>query len=321
MAEIANPHDRLFKALLDRPSAAGALLRERLPAEVAARLSDDPPELVPQTFVDPGLAEVYTDRLYRVRLLDGRPALIYALVEHKSWLDPRVGLQLLRYLVRVLEWADAEATGKGPLPAVVPLVIYHGKAAWPGPGRFLSLVDADEALSPHLLDFRYEIVDLGRVDDEDLSRHVELRLGLLLLKHVFLGTDLGRLLDEEAVATLQRDRDFLAMLVRYLLRVLGREKRPMIIDMVSRVYPGQGEAVVASYGEELINEGKRLGFIEGKTEGKAELLLAQMRRRFGPVPEPWRQVVLAAAPAQLDAWADAIFDAASIEALLASRPH
>ena len=34
-------HDQFFKRLLDKPGAAGALLRERLPPEIAARLADE----------------------------------------------------------------------------------------------------------------------------------------------------------------------------------------------------------------------------------------------------------------------------------------
>ncbi|MBF0272135.1 MAG: Rpn family recombination-promoting nuclease/putative transposase [Magnetococcales bacterium] len=41
MSEISQPHDRLFKALLSSPDTAGALLRERLPPEVAELLASE----------------------------------------------------------------------------------------------------------------------------------------------------------------------------------------------------------------------------------------------------------------------------------------
>lgn len=52
-------HDQFFKRLLDKPGAAGALLRERL--------SDEPPELLSGSFVATELREYRTDRLYRAR--------------------------------------------------------------------------------------------------------------------------------------------------------------------------------------------------------------------------------------------------------------
>ena len=117
-------HDQLFQQLLDKPSVAGTLLRERLPAEVVKLLADEPPELVPGTFVSRRLRGYRTDRLYRTRTVAGRPVLIFALIEHKSHPEPRIALQLLGYQCQILErWAKQEGNSPDgsilPLPAVV----------------------------------------------------------------------------------------------------------------------------------------------------------------------------------------------------------
>ena len=39
MTDPTQPHDKLFKGLLDQPGTAGALLRERLPAEISSLLN------------------------------------------------------------------------------------------------------------------------------------------------------------------------------------------------------------------------------------------------------------------------------------------
>jgi hypothetical protein len=44
-------HDQFFKRLLDKPGAAGALLKERLLPDVVALLTDEPPELLSGSFV------------------------------------------------------------------------------------------------------------------------------------------------------------------------------------------------------------------------------------------------------------------------------
>lgn len=95
-------HDQYFKRLLDRPGTAAALLRERLPPSLAARLTDDPPEPLPTSFISDELDESRTDRLYRAWTRDGAPVLVYTLVEHKSAPDQRLGLQLLGYRTRIL---------------------------------------------------------------------------------------------------------------------------------------------------------------------------------------------------------------------------
>ena len=58
------------------------------------------------------------------------------------------------------------------------------------------------------------------------------------------------------------------------------------------------------------------GEVKGKAEGKAESLKRLLVRRFGPLPVWATQRIDAAPIAQLDAWLDGIFDAASVEALI-----
>ena len=103
-SRLIRRHDQFFRRLLDHPGAAGALLRERLPAAVAERLAPGAPELVPGSFVDGELREYRTDRLYRVRTLEGDTAFIYTLIEHKILPDPGIRLQLLGYMTRIWKW-------------------------------------------------------------------------------------------------------------------------------------------------------------------------------------------------------------------------
>ena len=51
-SRLIKRHDQFFKRLLDQAGTAGALIRERLPAVVAERLSSGAPELVSGSFVD-----------------------------------------------------------------------------------------------------------------------------------------------------------------------------------------------------------------------------------------------------------------------------
>jgi len=61
---------------------------------------------------------------------------------------------------------------------------------------------------------------------------------------------------------------------------------------------------------------KNEGLAEGKAEGKIELLKRQLIRRFSSLPDWAITKIESANVAQLEAWAEAIFDAQSIEQLL-----
>ncbi|WP_029006947.1 Rpn family recombination-promoting nuclease/putative transposase [Azospirillum halopraeferens] len=117
-----------------------------------------------------------------MRLRSGEAAFLYALVEHKSTLDPGLPLLLLGYMVRIWQ----RTVGRDPaavraLPAILPLVVYHGARAWTVPTAFRDLIAADDSVRRHHLDFAYVLADLGRIDDERLSDLTTMRAGLLAL--------------------------------------------------------------------------------------------------------------------------------------------
>ncbi|EWY40399.1 hypothetical protein N825_36975 [Skermanella stibiiresistens SB22] len=332
-SRVIRRHDQFFKLLLDQPGAAGTLLRERLPVEVSSRLSAEDPELVNTSFVDAELRERRADRLYRVRLRDGRQALIYVLVEHKSAPDPRIGLQLLIYMVRIWEWWERhegkDANGKPRLlPVILPLVVYHGHAEWRVPLDFADGFDVDDdTLRPYLVDFRYSLADLGRIDDAALSDQNALRVGLLILKHGDGGGDIRETLLRLGRAEAALGVDDLAILVRYIIAEPNKIEPGLLRDVLKEIVPGQ-ETRIMSIAAEMwkaegmadgIKIGQAQGKVQGKAEGKAEILLRQFRRRFRTVPEAVSEKVLHAHDDDLNMWAENILDASSLDMVFSPR--
>ncbi len=166
-------------------------------------------------------------------------------------------------------------------------------------------------MRPHLLDFPYGIVDLGRIDDAERSGSALLRFGLRLLKHVFLETDPRALVDEAAVAVLRADPDFFVAALRYIIRTYRGAERP-----------DEEAETMSTWAEELLRGGEARGMAKGKAEGKAETLLRQMRRRFGTVPEAAAVAVQSATAEQLDQWLDNFVDAPTVDAVFGKiRPN
>src|SRR3954452_6616929 len=181
-------HDAFFRALMDEPGVAAALLREHLPAEVATLLRPDAPELLDAHFVGAHLRHSQADRLYRARALGGGEVYVYVLLEHKSAPDPEVGVQLLGYLAEIWRRLDRQRLERsgvvgGDRVPIVPLVIYHGAREWTVPLSFGETMAADLTLRPYLPDFTYALLDLGQVPDERLSSQRVARGGLRVLKY------------------------------------------------------------------------------------------------------------------------------------------
>lgn len=320
---MAITHDGFFKSLLDEPGAAGALLRERLPPEVAAQLAPGEPELVHASFVDPALAQRHSDRLYRVRLLGGGVAFVYCLVEHKSSCDPRVALQLLVYLTRVFERLAAEVKAPGPLPPVIALVVYHGRKPWSAPARFTGLLAGGAELKHQLLDFPVHVLDVGFVPEATLSRHRVLAVGLLLMKYA-MRTDKGEVVETMTALLLEMrglPRGTLERFWRYISSRYEAADRKAIQRALRRTMPDKEEHMISIAAKEWRAEGKAEGRAEGRAEAKAETLVRQLEKKFGELPSRYAAKVSRASVEQLDEWLDRILDASTLPDVFAGRSH
>ncbi|MDE0049643.1 MAG: Rpn family recombination-promoting nuclease/putative transposase [Rhodospirillales bacterium] len=345
MSVPATPHDALFRALVSNPARAGALLADYLPREVVDLLDPDtPPEAVEGSFVDAEGAKTQCDALFRVRLRTGHEARIYVLLEHKSYLDGTAPLQMLKYMVAIWLREIEGGTGRDRLPAIIPLVLYHGPGRWTVPRSVMEMIDAPEEVKPFLRNFAYVLHDLGEIVPLRLSRTPEVRAGLLALRVVHfdeIPSDLLDLMTGGAVA----GSEFEAHILRYIVERMNLTP-PMLEASLRRTKPDRWEALMGTVAEAWIEQGKAEGIEqglargiekgladgraegreegrqEGRAEGQAGIVLRLLELRFGVLPDAVRDRVRGASAAELEAWAEAVLVAASLdEVLAASSPR
>ena len=80
------------------------------------------------------------------------------------------------------------------------------------------------------------------------------------------------------------------------------------------------EAWIEQGRAEGIEKGLAEGIEKGQAAGHAGLLLRQLELRFGAVSEAVRERVRGASASELEAWAEAVLSAASIDEVLATGP-
>ncbi len=159
-----------------------------LPPEVVARLDPEhPPVHVEGTAIDGEGSRTQSDAIFRLHLRDGSEAIVYTLLEHKSQVDHRTPLQLIRYVLKI--WAMEMDTGHFPvggLPLVIPIVFFHGREPWTVPCSIQEMIHAPEGLEHLARSFgHYVLHDLGRIAPQELSRSAEVRAALLALARAF----------------------------------------------------------------------------------------------------------------------------------------
>ena len=134
VAVVETPHDALFRKAFGSVEAARGMLESLAPKSVLAKLDLDSLRPAPGTFVDQALAKSQSDLLFSATLA-GRPALVYFLLEHKSYPDRWVGLQLAAYIIRIWEKSRQQEPPPQFLPPVIPLVVHHGPNGWAASAR------------------------------------------------------------------------------------------------------------------------------------------------------------------------------------------
>ena len=317
MAEPIQPHDKLFKGLLDQPGTAGALLRERLPPEIAGLLTDDPPELLDGEFIDEALQGSQSDRLFRALLKDGGDVFLYVLIDHKSTPEPGIILQLLGYMLRIwVRYAGGKAENLRSLPPILPMVVYHGASEWKVSLSLRDTIKAPEAIKHYQPDVRYILVDLGPIPNEQLSAYPPLRAGLLALKYSHRDGDPETVLVQ--AFTDARDMPSLfKMLVVYATTVYASVHPVLLRRAIRRVRPDWEDEMLSIAAKEWMAEGAAKGRAEGEAKGelkaKADTLLRQLHRRFKTLPNGIEDRVRAADSVLLDEWLDRILDAQTLE--------
>jgi predicted transposase/invertase (TIGR01784 family) len=326
----STPHDALFKATFSNVEHAASELALVLPRALAARIDFPSLALCPGSAVDEALRERHTDLLFSASLA-GRPALIYVLFEHQSTVDPLMPFRLLRYVVRIWEGWLRDHPKAGKLPAIVPVVLHHSESGWTAPIAFEELLDLDAdglaAFGDHLPRFRFVLDDLSAATDEALHARTMTalaRLALWCLRHARSPDDLVAGLSQWAdlvheARQAPNGAAAIALIWRYIFTVNDRfQPEELVARLTAAVGESEKEEIV-TVADQLIEQGRRKGLQQGHREGQREMLLRQLRVRFGALPESAVAQIDAADGAQLETFAERVLTAASLAEALAER--
>ena len=78
-----------------------------------------------------------------------------------------------------------EAERKGfCLPAIIPIVLYNGRAAWTAPLLFKETLDGYKLFGEHLVDFRYFLINIHNYTEEELLELSNLFSVVFMLERV-----------------------------------------------------------------------------------------------------------------------------------------
>ncbi|MBF0311223.1 MAG: Rpn family recombination-promoting nuclease/putative transposase [Magnetococcales bacterium] len=240
--------------------------------------------------------------------------------------------RLLRVLVYIgLLWQqlirEKRLGPDGSLPPVFPIVLYNGDPPWTVPVGLRELIRLPEGSSlwhfqPEL---RYHLLDEGRFTLAELENRASLSAMLFRLEHCHDPATLSALLDD-LIGWFENHPDFagikktMAGLAGQITTRLGANQNHTVTENLLEI-----KTMVETRAEEWIQGwlkqgrqegvllGRQEGALLGRQEGESLILLRQMRRRFGELPEWVAAKVNAADTERLEIWSDRILEAKSLE--------
>ncbi|HOQ40108.1 MAG TPA: Rpn family recombination-promoting nuclease/putative transposase [Fervidobacterium sp.] len=291
MSDLATPHDAFFKVTFGDKDVAQDFLKHYLPAQIASAVDLNYLTKENNSFVDERFKESFTDMLYKTKI-NGEDGYIYFLFEHKSYQDPLVILQLLRYILRIWEEKYDRKTKK--LPIIIPMVIYHGESKWNVQTKLINLIKGIDRLpeetKKYIPVYEYELYDLSPFGQVVIVGLALTKVVLEVMQLVMI-TDTKKF-DEamkkvlEDIAQLPEDKfeRFVEACITYILSV--RDDVDIgTIEKESREILSERSDVIMSVAEKLRNEGRLEGRLEGEAEGrrkgKIEFVLKNLSKKFG----------------------------------------
>ena len=245
MADIHQPHDRLFRAVFSDAGEAASLLQAALPNTVRDNFDWRTLTLVEGTFIDEDLRESQSDLLYEVEHVQtGQPVSMYLLFEHQSSPDPWIRLRLLRYCCRIWEADRRNDPNRRELRPVVPVVFYQGTRGWNHSTKFSDLFPESVRGLPWVPRFTHELLDQTTLEPEAVGGGLKGRITQLMMMAAF-----GRNVDTALQLT--------AQLILLLSRAGGGadEFRRFFLYLAST----QAREVIERFGEALQRQGLEQG--------------------------------------------------------------
>ena len=175
------PNDAYFRKSMECNTVLGGIIRYALP-NIADQLDTDSAELVGTVFIGDDLRERRGDTLARVPVLNPAELVIflYILLEHKSYMDKWLAMQVSRY---VLEAHDVLRQQKhvGGLPPIEPIVVYDDPKSWTCSKQYHELLNPDCPWQKRSAGFEMTFIELNAISDEELEKLGDLGIVLQTL--------------------------------------------------------------------------------------------------------------------------------------------
>ena len=306
-------HDAFFRAILSDSDCANALIHANWPKTLRWMLEGEPARPIDPSLVHVDLRQTRADKVYLVGGTPDQPIAV-APIEHISSPGPDVPGQVIAGLRGLHGLYKGRAK-----PWAVPLVLSTRGLSWNVPGAIDETGSATDILRQLTWAGMYVARVTRKIPYEALSPEPVSRamVGMMNIacRTPYPVDELRRIWSTD-LARGRTGPETLAYVLSYALAtsdIMKETLRDLALDAGLEVREIDMDLITQPLILDALAEGEARGEAKGKAEGRADLLLHLFRQRFGSIPEGVEVKVRAAQPPDLEAWADALFDARKLD--------
>ena len=296
-------HDHSYKLLFSHARMVRDLLEGFAGGEWLAGVDFTTLERVSDAYVTDDLRARADDIIWRVRC--GRHY-VYLLLEFQSSDEPCMAVRVLTYVGLLYQDLIKAKTysASGPLPNVLPVVIYNGTSRWRAANEITSLLyESPSDLERYRPAHRYLLVDEGAYDDAHLARDDNLVATLFRLENCFERDQVTELVG--AVVKQLRGAEFSSL------------RRAFAVWLSKVVFVRFADEAINNLleAESMLADRVPIWEEELRQEGQSRMMVRLLRKRFGELPEPVNARLRSAPCEQLERWGDRFVEGASLNEL------
>ncbi len=280
---IHNPHDKMLFASLKNHDVARDAIKNYLPLELVQRLELMRMKPYKTKLVSPQMKEFQADVFYEIPFIDSdESAFILFHCEQESHPKRTISLRVWQYLfLALMEYAENHPGL--PLPVPYPLILYTGEAKFTHSTNMFDLFGVHgELAKKHFLE-GVHLVDVCRLDDDDIKKH-EL-FGLTELAFKYKKTKDFESFLETAIPWLHRveveiGSDYAIIFIKYIVEAFQDGDFKTFDEKTKQYLSEKLEKEKMTIAQQLELRGEQLGEQRGRLNAIREMATKLWKKGF-----------------------------------------
>ncbi|MCY6485487.1 Rpn family recombination-promoting nuclease/putative transposase [Clostridium aestuarii] len=274
--EINNEHDLGYKSILSNKKNFIEFMRSFVKKDWVDVINEDNIVLIDKEFILEDFKEEEADLIYKANI-EGRDIIFYVLLELQSKVDFRMPIRLLMYMTEI--WRDElnntennlKKKKEYKLPAIIPIVLYNGKNNWTAVRNFKEILSGHELFEDNVVDFRYLLFDVNRMDKNELIDIANVISSVFLLDQKVEIEELvnrlklvGKFIKSKA--SKEQEKVFKGWILNILKKRLEDENKEDIAKVLIQISEKEGDDMISNLGDTIIKgleEREKIGIEKG----------------------------------------------------------